>query len=76
MNKKYVKPTTKDLNEVTMADGSCGSGLGVPNRCVSNGYNNAGTCITTGYTVGVGANPSCAPAGMLAVSCSFGTGAS
>jgi len=75
MNKKYEKPTAKDLNEVTMADGACQSGGGVPNRCVSNGYNNAGTCITSGNTVGQGANPSCSPAGMLAISCSFGTGA-
>jgi hypothetical protein len=72
--RKYQKPVSQDLNAISFANGSCMSGIGVPNQCVANGFNNGTSCVGEG--IGVGSPfPSCNPSGFLAVACATGTGA-
>ena len=73
MNKKYSKPAMRDLSGVTLAAGSCTSGIGVPNQCVANGFSNGTACVSAGIDVATPL-PSCA-SGYLASACATGTGA-
>jgi len=71
--KSYEKPSAQDLSGFSIATGGCDSGLGVPNRCVDFGHNNATSCIA-------GTNPgfppgTCASTGQYALDCVSGTAA-
>ena len=70
MDKKYVKPTVKDLSGVQMAVGSCASGHGVPEKCTggsSDGY----SCIAGDSHTGT-PPLTCVTNGLYATDCAFG----
>ncbi len=68
---KYVKPTVRELSDVSFATGACASGAIVDQHC-NGGFTNVGPC-TQGTTAGQGCNGGTTPAAYSP--CTFGTGA-